>query len=260
MTYSVWIGYDPREAEAFAVARHSIRRLSGNVPVYPLVLEDLREAGLYKRPTSKRDGKLYDAISEHPMATEFAISRFLVPRLARGWAVFMDCDVLARADIAQLFAEADDKYAVMCVKHDHKPKDGVKMDGQAQTRYQRKNWSSVMLFNCDHPSNKKLTVDMINTVPGRDLHALRWLKDDEIGALDGAWNFLVGHSDPSIDPSIVHFTEGGPWFDGYGDVAYADEWRAERSLWLMQDAWVKGRPSTWPGYANGEDKLEQVNP
>lgn len=235
MHHSIWIGWDAREAEAFAVCRHSIRRHSGSLPIHAVVLDDLRAAGLYRRPTSKRNGQLWDDISEAPMSTEFAISRFLVPHLAggSGWALFIDCDMLLRTDIAELFALADPAKAVMCVQHpNYLPPEKTKMDGQLQTLYQRKNWSSCVLYNCAHSANKRLTVDMINTVPGRDLHRFCWLNDDEIGDLPISWNFLVGTSDPEIEPDLVHFTAGGPWFEGYQDVPYADEWRAERGAWL----------------------------
>lgn len=232
MNRSIYIGFDPREAEAFAVCRNSLRRYCRNIPVHGICLDDMRERGLYWRPTSTRDGRLWDDVSGAPMATEFAISRFLTPFMAvGGWALFMDCDILARDDISALFQVADPTKAVMCVKHVHTPTEGTKMDGQLQTLYARKNWSSVMLFNCDHPANAALTVGLVNTVPGRDLHRFCWLEDDEIGAIDPAWNFLVGHSDPSIDPKLVHFTEGGPWFEGYRNVPYADEWIAERNAW-----------------------------
>jgi hypothetical protein len=108
-----------------------------------------------------------------------------------------------------------------------------------------------MLFNCDHPSNRKLTVDMINSVPGRDLHAFCWLKDSEIGALSPAWNFLVGHSDTDIDPAIVHWTEGGPWFPEYRDAPFADEWRDERRAWLEEQRPVHGKPETWASKFEG---------
>ena len=233
---SIFIGFDPREAEAFAVCRHSLRRLSGDIPVRAIALDDMRKGGLYWRPTERRDGRLWDTISGAPMSTEFAISRFLTPILAkRGWALFMDSDILAMADINELFDQADPSKAVMCVQHKHEPPEGVKMDGQLQVLYARKNWSSVMLFNCEHPANQALTVQLINTVPGRDLHRFSWLRDDEIGALDPAWNFLVGHTDPAVNAKLVHFTEGGPWFEGYENVPYADEWRAERSAWLNDE-------------------------
>jgi hypothetical protein len=241
MRRSVFIGYDPRETEAFAVCRQSIRRLSGNIPISAVALDEMREAGLYHRPTSRKDGRLWDDISEAPMSTAFAISRFLTPILAKsGWALFMDCDVLARNDLYDLFDLADPSYAVMCVKHHHVPPEGVKMDGQLQTLYARKNWSSVMLFNCDHPANRRLTVELINTVPGRDLHRFCWLEDDEIGALPQAWNWLAGYSPKSCDPSLVHFTNGTPNIPGYEDAPYADEWLAERR------AWLNGRLGTIP--------------
>ena len=114
----------------------------------------------------------------------------------------------------------------MCVKHDHRPSFNVKMDGQEQTSYPRKNWSSVMAFNVDHPANDALTADLVNALPGRDLHRFCWLADDEIGALPPEWNHLVGHSDDVRDPKIVHFTDGGPWFEAFRNVPYADEWFA----------------------------------
>ena len=234
MKRSIYIGYDAREAEAFAVCRHSIQRYAPDIPIHALELGHLRDAGLYWRPTSKRDGKLWDDISEAPMATEFAISRFLTKELAgEGWALFMDSDVLVRADIGELFALADPSKAVMCVQHpNYVPPEKVKMDGQLQTLYARKNWSSVMLLNCDHRANHRLTVDYINSVPGRDLHRFAWLDDADIGDLPMSWNWLVGTSDPEIAPDLVHYTAGGPWFEGYENVPYAKEWLVERQCWL----------------------------
>lgn len=237
MNRSIYIGYDPRESEAFAVCRHSIHRYSPDIPVHAICLDDVRAAGLYWRPMSQRDGKLWDNISDAPCSTQFAISRFLTPILAReGWALFIDCDMMARTDINDLFAMADPSYAVMCVKHpNYLPPETVKMDGQLQTLYRRKNWSSAVLYNCAHPSNAALTVNLINTVPGRDLHAFSWLKDEEIGELPMSWNWLPGVSDPEIYPDLVHWTAGGPWFEGYEHVPYADEWREVRREWLGQN-------------------------
>lgn len=230
---SVWIGYDPREAAAFAVARSSIKRHATiPVPVHGLVLNDLREKGLYTRPHERRGCQLWDVISDAPCATEFSNSRFLVPHLAgSGWALFMDCDMLVRGNIRELFDLCDPEKAVMVVKHNHQPPEGVKMDGQMQTRYARKNWSSVIAFNCDHPANKALTLEMVNELPGRDLHRFCWLEDDLIGELPVEWNWLAGHSDPAVDPKIVHHTEGSPCLPGYEDAPFADEWRAELARW-----------------------------
>jgi hypothetical protein len=245
MKRSIYIGYDPREAEAFAVCRHSLQRFAPDIPIHALELGQLRSAGLYHRPTTRKDGKLWDVISEAPMSTEFAISRFLTKELAgSGWALFMDCDVLARADVGELFAMADPHYAVMCVQHpNYLPPEAVKMDGQMQTLYARKNWSSVMLVNCDHPANGLLTVNAINSLPGRDLHRFSWLEDHHIGDLPMSWNYLVGTTDPEITPDLVHFTAGGPWFAGYEDVPYADEWRAERECWLAGGFSITRQPA-----------------
>ncbi len=233
MSNSIWLGFDPRETAAFAVTRESIKQyITQPIPVRGLVLDDLRKQGLYWRPTERRLGKLYDVISEHEMATEFAISRFLVPHLAQeGWSCFMDCDMLLRSNIARVFAGLDGRKAVYCVKHDHVPDYIEKMDGQVQSRYARKNWSSFMIFNCYHKANKQLTPEMVNTLPGRDLHRFCWLKDDEIGELPVEWNWLVGHSDERVIPKNVHFTDGGPWFDAFANVPYAEEWRNTLHTW-----------------------------
>lgn len=230
---SIYIGFDPREASAYAVTRKSIKHyITQPIPIHGLVLDHLREQGLYWRPTERRLGKLYDVISEHEMATEFAISRFLVPHLAgTGWALFMDSDMLLRSNIARVFEGLDGSKAVYCVKHDHVPDYIEKMDGQVQSRYARKNWSSFMIFNCHHAANKKLTPELVNTIPGRDLHRFCWLKDEEIGELPIEWNWLVGHSDERVEPKNVHFTDGGPWFDSFKNAPYADEWRRVLNRW-----------------------------
>lgn len=235
MKRSVWIGFDPREADAFAVARDTaIRHMVNPIPVHGLVLSDLVRKGLYWRPTGRKDGVLWDEISDAPMSTEFACSRFLVPHLAgSGWALFMDADMLVRSNLDLLFDQAAPDMAVMVVKHRHEPEPGVKMDGQVQTRYARKNWSSVMLFNCDHPANEALTVGLVNEVPGRDLHRFCWLDDEHIGELDQSWNYLVGHTPIEVDPDIVHYTDGVPSMPGYEDCEYADEWREALERWAV---------------------------
>lgn len=228
-----FIGFDPREAAAFAVTKHSLNRhLITPVPVRGLVLSDLRARGLYTRPTSVREGRLWDDISGAACATEFSISRFLTPHLAgSGWAIFIDSDMLFRSNVERLFKSLDRSKAVMVVKHNFQPTEGVKMDGQAQVWYSRKNWSSFCAFNVDHPANSKLTLDLINTAPGRDLHAFCWLEDGDIGELDCSWNWLVGHSDPEIEVDCAHFTDGIPTMSGYEDCDFSDEWRAELALW-----------------------------
>lgn len=240
MKHSIYIGWDPREAAAFAVARSTCRyHLSSPIPIHGLVLSKLRTMGLYRREMTWHHSAadrpiMWDVISNAAQSTEHANSRFLVPHLAAfGWALFCDGDMLFRANVARLFDNLDPRFAVYCVKHNFNPVDGVKMDGQAQQQYARKNWSSFMVFNCDHTSNKCLirSTEMANTLPGRDLHRFCWLQDHEIGELDPAWNFLVGHSDPAIDPKVVHFTSGCPDMPGYENVPFADDWRKARDSW-----------------------------
>jgi len=210
----IFLGWDSREANAYDVARYSIIHNSKypDIRVIPIELKNLGE--LLTRPIERREGKLWCPISQAYMATEFAISRFCVPFLAKkGWALFADADIVCQADIQKLFALRDKKYAVMVVKHKQETGTAVKMDGQVQTYYSRKNWSSVVLWNCDHPSNQKLTAEMLNTLPGRDLHAFCWLADDEIGELPREWNYLVGiDTYPISTAKIIHYTLGGPWF------------------------------------------------
>jgi lipopolysaccharide biosynthesis glycosyltransferase len=175
---------------------------------------------------------MWDVISDAPMSTQHANARFLVPHLAvTGWALFMDGDVLVRGNLARIFDDLDPSKAIYCVKHAHMPPAGVKMDGQEQTRYVRKNWSSVVIWNCEHASNRALSVDAVNSLAGRDLHRFVWLEDEEIGELDPKWNWLVRQSPAFEAPQIVHFTEGTPDMPGYADDPYADEWRQELARW-----------------------------
>lgn len=240
MKYSIWVGWDPREAAAFAVARASCRKhLNLPIPIYGVVLDDLKAKGLYTRPMEMRPSAadkpiMWDVISDAPMSTQHACARFLIKETAAsGWAMFCDGDVLFRGNVGRLFERLDPKYAVYCVKHDYSAKPGVKMDGMIQTSYMKKNWSSVMIVNCDHKSNAGLTVELINSVPGRDLHRFCWLDEQEIGELDPEWNYLVGEpARPKLERvSIAHFTLGTPDMAGYENCEFADEWRKELNRW-----------------------------
>ncbi len=227
MKRTILIGYDPREHIAYEVAMRSmLDHASPGLKVGGIVLGDMRQRGLYWRRHERRGGQLWDEISAAPMSTEFAISRFLVRHLAgSGWVLFTDCDVLWRADPAELFKLADPGKALMCVHHRPQAGGRLKMDGQAQWAYLRKNWSSVMLINCDHPSNAALTPELVNTLPGRELHRFAWLRDDEIGALPPEWNHLVGVDSPRPDAELAHFTLGIPEMAGHEGCEFADEWR-----------------------------------
>jgi hypothetical protein len=229
MTHSVYIGFDRREPEATEVARASLLATS-SIPlnIQELREEKLRAKNLYGRPFTTEGNQRIDTRDGKPFSTDFSFTRFLVPALQeyKGWALCTDSDFLFRTDIKDLFDLADDKYAVMCVQHDHRPKENIKMDGQRQELYFRKNWSSMILWNCSHPANAKLTVEMVNNSPGSFLHAFKWLEDEQIGALPEGWNWLDGWSSPEIDPEIVHMTRGIPTMKGYEDIPYADEWRS----------------------------------
>lgn len=209
----VFIGFDEKETVAFHVLCHSIHaHASEPVSIAPLSLTQL--------------GKVFHRERNPLQSTDFSFSRFLVPYLCNyeGWGIFLDCDMLFRADIAKLWALRDDRYAVMVVKHDYVPKEETKFLGAVQTKYQKKNWSSVMLFNA--AKCKALTPDYVNTATGLELHQFKWLGDDGlIGELPMRWNHLVGEYEHSNDAANVHYTIGGPYFNEYGDCDYADEWR-----------------------------------
>lgn len=230
----VFIGYDPREHAAYDVCAHSLARHSSEpVHVTKLARGPLEQQGWFWRKHMLTNGQRIDLQDQKPFSTDFSFTRFLVPALQdyQGWALFLDCDFLINGDIAKLFAEhCDPNIAAYCVKHHHEPPEGLKMDGQAQQRYRRKNWSSLVLWNCGHPSNARLTVENVNARPGSWLHAFSWLDDHEIGALPADWNFLVGW-DPMPNweghPRGIHYTEGGPWFQHCQDVQYADLWKKE---------------------------------
>ncbi len=227
----VFIGFDAVETVAFHVLAHSIHaRSSEPVSITPLMLSQL-------------EGKM--TRERHDLqSTEFSFSRFLVPYLCdyQGWAMFMDCDMLVLDDMAELWKLRDDKYAVQVVKHDHVPKETTKFLGQTQSKYEKKNWSSVMLFN--NAKCQALTGDFVNTATGLELHRFQWLdSDDLIGEIPHRWNHLVGYDEkvPTDQVSNLHYTIGGPYFDDYRDTDYADEWFEARDAVLRVDQKLKGK-------------------
>ncbi len=212
----IFVGWDPGENMAHVIACASIRMNAVRYPqIRRLALAELQAKLMYTRAVERQAGALYDPISQAPMSTEHAIARFFVPwyQQYKGWALFVDGDIICRRDIGELFALADPRYAVMVVKH--APGEGgasvaEKKGGMIQQPYPRKNWSSVMLFNCAHMGNRSLNAHALNTLPGRDLHRFCWLADEEIGELPAEWNYLVNVSQPQVDPAIAHFTLGTP--------------------------------------------------
>lgn len=227
MKISAFIGYDFRWPLAYGVTVRSLMQYAPGINITPLLLPHFQALGIYDRPMHIHKNQMHDVISDAPMATEFAISRFFIPYLAQyqGWSLFCDSDFLFRADLSGLFDLIDPEKAVMCVQHSYTPPETTKMDGQAQTLYRRKNWSSLMLINNEHPANRILEPSLLNQLPGRDLHAFNWLEDSQIGALPSEWNWLEGHSADAINAKAVHFTRGTPDMPGYEHVRYADEWR-----------------------------------
>ncbi|XP_020596443.1 protein CDI-like [Phalaenopsis equestris] len=221
--FKIFIGYDPCEEAAYNVCRHTLLKHSS----IPLLISPIKQADL-------RSSNLYSRHRDATESTEFSFTRFLTPYLAgyHGWALFVDCDFLYTADVADLVALIDDRFAVMCVHHDYAPKETTKMDGAVQTVYPRKNWSSMVLYNCGHRKNRILTPEIVSSETGAFLHRFRWLEDEEIGSVPFVWNFLVGHNrvvenDPSTFPKAIHYTMGGPWFEKYKDCEFADLWLNE---------------------------------
>lgn len=250
---SIYLGFDTREAIAAHVARHSIYRRTQNASVKYLKHQELRDLKLFKRPwLTESNGVRKDLIDNKLFSTEFSHTRFLVPHLMKfkGWALFADSDMIFLSDLKKLFSLCDDKYAVMCVKHMHKTKSGeTKMDGQQQISYFRKNWSSFVLFNCAHPSNRQLTPANVNFMDGSDLHSFSWLRDQEIGSLPTSYNYISGVS-PKLPPEsggrpdVVHYTLGGPWFDECQDVPYSHLWLDEYEDYMRHGHDIGAVPTT----------------
>lgn len=213
----IFIGYDSHEPVAYHALSHSLlSRATQPLSITPIVLGGLE--GIFTRERNALQ------------STEFSFSRFLVPWLSgySGWSIFMDCDMLCIDDIAKLWAMRDDRYDLMCVQHDHVPQEQTKFRGATQTTYEKKNWSSMMLFN--NTRCTALTPDYVNTASGLELHRFKWLTDDSrIGALPQGWNHLVDYSNtPLEDTHLIHYTEGGPYFEEYRRCEHADLWFAEK--------------------------------
>ena len=211
----IYVGHDSREDIAYQVCEHSIKRRDPSAEVIPLKQKQMRDQGLYTRPVDKL------------ASTEFTFTRFLIPHLMnyKGWALFCDSDIVFLEDVDNLFALADDSKAVMVVQHDYKPKPGMKMDGQVQTVYPRKNWSSVILWNCEHEDNKCLTPEFVSRKSGAFLHRFKWLKDDQIGEIDKTWNWLAIEYNDNPKAKLIHYTLGTPCFDKFYDTSMSSHWK-----------------------------------
>ena len=209
----IFIGFDKIEAVAFSVLAHSIHeRSSKPVSITPITLANLKD--VYWRT---RDPK---------QSTDFSFSRFLVPYLCdyRGWAIWMDCDMLCRGDIVNLWNKRELFTSVQVIKHDYTPRGATKFLGYEQHPYAKKNWSSVMLFHCAHYHCRRLTPEYVNSASGLMLHQFGWSEEDWIGALPKEWNHRGGEYPHDKDAKLVHFTIGGPYFHEYGNCDYSEEW------------------------------------
>ena len=209
---NVFVGYDTKEKMAFNVLSYSILKNSSQpIAITPIYLDNIKDTFVRER--------------NNLSSTEFSFSRFIIPHLMnyQGWALFMDCDMLMKADIAELWRLRDDKYAVQVCKHDYIPKSQTKFLGQVQTVYPKKNWSSFMLMNCKKCTT--LTPDYVNKASGLELHQYKWLESEElIGSLPLEWNWLADEYEYKTGVKNIHYTEGGPWFSDYNRCDYSQEW------------------------------------
>jgi len=213
----IFVGFDSREAVAYHVCSHSLIRHSSK----PLALTPLALSNLESYTETHRDG-----------SNNFIYSRFLVPHLMeyRGWALYIDGDMLLRDDIAKLWALRDDSKAVLCVHHEYKTKTTDKYLGTKNADYPRKNWSSVVLWNCSHPANSVVTPEFVMSATGAQLHRFTWLDDSLIGELPIEWNWLPDEFGANPEAKLLHWTLGTPCFHEYADAPMASEWHRERLL------------------------------
>lgn len=214
---NIYVGYDEREAIAYHTFCNSIIRNS-SVPVSftPLALNNLKNY-----TETHTDG-----------SNAFIYSRFLVPFLNnyQGWAIFADGDMICNGDIAELMKYADDTKAVCVVKHDYETKYPRKYLGNKNENYPRKNWSSVILWNCAHPKNKILSPTFIQSATGSQLHRFSWLDDEDIGEIKPSWNWLAMEMSRNPSAKLIHYTIGTPCFPEYADCDHADLWWKEYKL------------------------------
>ncbi len=205
------IGYDEREAVAYHTFCQSVLEKS-SLPVSFVPL-NLKSISTYIE--SHNDG-----------SNSFIYSRFLTPYIFsfKGWAIFADGDMICRDDIANLWAMRDDSKAVLCVKHDYKTKSNGKYLGNKNQDYPRKNWSSLVLWNCGHLANKILTPEFISSQTGAFLHRFQWLEDSLIGEIPKEWNWLTTEYEDNCNAKLLHYTLGTPCFTDYWNADMSEEW------------------------------------
>ncbi len=207
----IYIGFDQRESVAYHTFVQSlIDHASIPLDITPLAVKTL------KGYEEKHEDK----------SNDFVYSRFLTPFLNdfKGWAIFVDGDMICQTDIKELLDLSDNSKALQVVKHDYKTKANQKYLGNTNQDYPRKNWSSVILWNCAHPKHKLLTPDFIANESGKYLHRFSWLEDSEIGGLPKEWNWLATEYPNNDQANIIHYTLGTPCFKDYRDTEMSDIW------------------------------------
>lgn len=215
MKLTVYVGYDSSnlgQKLANRICIESIKKFNPDVKVVSLIKKDLEDKNLFYRP------------EDSTASTEFTYTRFLVPYLNNyeGIAVFCDSDFLYKCNIEELLQYYNPNQAVMCVKHNQKSLTTKKFSGRPQSDYPRKNWSSLMLFNCAHPSCKNLDLKTVNEQTPAYLHRMQWCNDNEIGEIPYQYNYLLGYYFTD-DAKVIHYTEGGPWHNEWYNGALPNE-------------------------------------
>ena len=224
MKKTIYIGYDSSnygQKLAFDVCKKSLLKYNQNLNIIQLNKKELEDKNIFNR-------------NDNTGSTEFTYTRFLSPYLYNtnnkndinnNWVLFCDSDFLWCCDVEEIFDTYNDpKYAVYCVKHKYTNCfNKYKMDGKKQEWYPKKNWSSLMLFNCSHPSIKNLNINNINTKSPQWLHRMEWCKEEEIGEIDKKYNYLVGYYNDNKYKAL-HYTDGGPWYLNFKNCEFSNEW------------------------------------
>ena len=221
MILNVFVGFDSSDwgqELAYEICRRSLikNHKAGDIEIRikPLIKKELEEMEIFWR--KDKDG-----------STEFTYTRFLTPYLSNyeGYSIFCDSDFLWNCDIVELLNYIKKDLAVSCVKHSYNDcNDSVKMNGLKQEWYPRKNWTSLMIFNNEHPSVKNLSLENVNNQTAKWLHRLQWCSNEEIGSIPLMYNYLAGYYTKNVSPKAIHYTDGGPWHYKYTDTDFAQEW------------------------------------